>query len=123
MHSIGVDGTHIRCKDGTQTGSRGVGQAWGRAAAPCSLGSSGPFLGEGRGLILSSRGKGRSPLTRSWLLVSRDRRCRLTQEFWLSGLSEAAVLLHILSEKFKCFGGNKVPSSDSCRSEGCALFL
>lgn len=123
MHSTGVDGTHVHCKDGTQAGSGGVGRAWGRAAAPCSLGSSGAFLGKGRGLIHSSWGKGRSPLTHSSPVVSHDRRCRLTQEFWLPVLSEAAVLLHILSEKFKCFGGNKVPSSDSRRSEGCALFL
>lgn len=114
---------HIHCKAGTQTGTNSVGQAWGRAAAPFSLGSNRPFLGKGRGLILSSWGKGRPPLTRSSLAVSRDRRCRLTQEFWLPGLSEAAVLLHVLSEKFKCFVGNKVPSSDGRRSEGCALFL
>lgn len=55
--------------------------------------------------------------------TSRDRFCCLTQEFWTLRLGEADVLLHVLSEKFKCFGGNKVPSSDCRGSEGSSLFL
>lgn len=44
--------------------------------------------------------------------TSHDCVCCLTQGFWTLRLGQAAVPLLILSGKFKCFGGNTVPSSD-----------
>lgn len=46
--------------------------------------------------------------------TSHDWFCCLTQGFWTLQLGQAAVLLLVLSGKFKCFRGNTVPSSDGC---------
>lgn len=55
---------------------------------------------------------------------SHDRFCCLTQDFFgRSGLARPMSCFVFLSEKFKCFGGNKVPSSDRRGGEGSSLFL